>query len=146
MSTKPLDLGSGVTYQPQDTHGYPGGVGVVFSIDSGQLGVVSVSVPPGYYHRLLPLASSPGLSPELLPQANLPSYSPRLILWATPLGYFPRLISRATPPSYSPRLLDVATPLDKLLSSYPKASPRLPHGYIQGYPMPSFQRSSPKLP
>ena len=29
---------------PPDTHGYPGGIGVVFSNDPGQLGVRSVSV------------------------------------------------------------------------------------------------------
>ena len=39
-----LNLGSGVTYQPPDTHGYPGGGGVVFSNDPGQLRVGSVSV------------------------------------------------------------------------------------------------------
>ena len=38
--------GSGVTYQPQDTHGYPGGGGVVFRKDPGQLESRSVSVPP----------------------------------------------------------------------------------------------------
>ena len=44
-STKPLNLGSGVTYWPPDTHGYPGGVGVVFSKGPGQLESRSVSVP-----------------------------------------------------------------------------------------------------
>ena len=43
-STKPLNLGYGVTYRPQDTHGYPGGGLVVFSNDLGQLRVGSVSV------------------------------------------------------------------------------------------------------
>ena len=46
MSTKPLNLGSGVTYRPPDVHGYPGGVGVVFIKDLGQLEPRSVSVPP----------------------------------------------------------------------------------------------------
>ena len=43
-STKPLNLGSGVTYGPPDTHGYPGGGGVVFSKDLGQLESRLVSV------------------------------------------------------------------------------------------------------
>ena len=45
-STKPLNLGSVVTYRTPtpDTHGYPGVGGVVFSIDPGQLRVRSVSV------------------------------------------------------------------------------------------------------
>ena len=43
-STKPLNLGSGVTYQSSDTHGYPGGGGVVFSKDLGQVESRSVSV------------------------------------------------------------------------------------------------------
>ena len=44
MSTIPLNLGSGVTYQTPDTHGYPGGGGVAFSKDLGQLESRSVSV------------------------------------------------------------------------------------------------------
>ena len=43
-STKPLNLGSGVTYCPPDAHGYLRGVGVVFSKDQGHLRVKSVSV------------------------------------------------------------------------------------------------------
>ena len=38
------NLGSGVTYITPDTHGHPGGGGVVFSYDLGQLRVRSVSV------------------------------------------------------------------------------------------------------
>ena len=38
------NLGSGVTYRPPDTHGYPGGGGVVFTKDPGQLESRSVSV------------------------------------------------------------------------------------------------------
>ena len=37
-----------VSYQPPDTYRYPGGVGVVFSNDLGQLRVGSVSV-----HKLM---------------------------------------------------------------------------------------------
>ena len=40
-STKPLNLGSGVTCRPPDIHGYPGGG---FSNDPGQLWIGSVSV------------------------------------------------------------------------------------------------------
>ena len=47
-STKPLNLGSGVTYRPPDTHGYPGGGGVVFSKDPGKLDSRSVSL--NYWH------------------------------------------------------------------------------------------------
>ena len=43
-STKPLKLGSGVTSGPPGTHGHPGGGGVVFSKDLGQLAFGSVSV------------------------------------------------------------------------------------------------------
>ena len=43
-STKALNRGSRVTYRPPDTHGYPGGGGVVFSKDPGQLESRSVSV------------------------------------------------------------------------------------------------------
>ena len=43
-STKPLKLGSGVIPGPSGTHGHPGGVGVVFSKDLGQLELRSVSV------------------------------------------------------------------------------------------------------
>ena len=39
-----LKLGSEVTYRPPDSHGYPGGGGVVFSKDPGQLESRSVSV------------------------------------------------------------------------------------------------------
>ena len=39
-----LNLGSGVTYQASDTHGYPEGSGVIFSKNSGQLESRSVSV------------------------------------------------------------------------------------------------------
>ena len=46
-----LNLGSGVTYQPPDTHGYPGSSGVVFSYNPGQLRVGSVSV--WYFDNLL---------------------------------------------------------------------------------------------
>ena len=42
--TKPLNMGSWITYWPPDTHGYPGGSGVVFSKDPGQLESRSVSV------------------------------------------------------------------------------------------------------
>ena len=44
MSIKALNLGSGVTYRPSDVHGYPGGDGVVFSNDPGQLTVGSDNV------------------------------------------------------------------------------------------------------
>ena len=37
-------VGSGVTYQPPDTYGYPGGGGVVFSKDPRNLTIGSVSV------------------------------------------------------------------------------------------------------
>ena len=37
-------MDSGVKYRPPDTHGHPGGGGVVFSNDLGQLRVRSVSV------------------------------------------------------------------------------------------------------
>ena len=40
----PLNLGSVVTYLPPDTHGCPGGGGVLFSKDPGQLESRSVSV------------------------------------------------------------------------------------------------------
>ena len=43
-STKPLNLGFWITYGPLDTHEYPGGGGVVFSKDPGQLESRSVSV------------------------------------------------------------------------------------------------------
>ena len=38
------NLGSGVTYRPPDTDGYPGCGGVIFSKDPGQLESSSVSV------------------------------------------------------------------------------------------------------
>ena len=41
---KPLDLGSGVAYQPPDTNGFPWGGGIVFSKDLGQLESRSVNV------------------------------------------------------------------------------------------------------
>ena len=44
MGTKALDLGSGVIFQPPDTHGYPGGGGVVFSDDVGQVESILISV------------------------------------------------------------------------------------------------------
>ena len=44
MSTKGLNLGSGVIFRPPDTHGYPGGGGVVFSDDPGQVESILVSV------------------------------------------------------------------------------------------------------
>ena len=43
-STKPLILYCGGPSWPPDTHGYPGGGGVVFSNESGQLDVIPVSV------------------------------------------------------------------------------------------------------
>ena len=39
MSTKLLNLCSGIIYQPQDTHESPGGGGVVFSKDPRTIGV-----------------------------------------------------------------------------------------------------------
>ena len=44
MSTKGLNLGSGVKLRPPDTHGYPGGGGVVFSDDPGQVESIFISV------------------------------------------------------------------------------------------------------
>ena len=47
-STKPLILYCGGPSRPPDTHGYPGGGGVVFSNESGQPDVIPVSVYLGY--------------------------------------------------------------------------------------------------
>ena len=48
-------MGSGVTYRPPDTHGYPGGVGVFFSNDPGQLRVGSGSVESTHFYKISPL-------------------------------------------------------------------------------------------